>query len=65
MKDIFLILSKVVFEATRGSGYLGDIAIDDVTMVDGACNQSPAGGMFVIKLTSSCISLIIACLQIF
>jgi len=28
---------QVVFEGIRGYGYLGDIAIDDVNMVPGAC----------------------------
>ena len=29
----------LVFQATRGSGYLGDIAIDDVIFREGACPQ--------------------------
>ncbi|XP_047128245.1 MAM and LDL-receptor class A domain-containing protein 1 isoform X1 [Hydra vulgaris] len=32
---------KLIFEATRGLSYTGDIAIDDLIMHDGACN-SPA-----------------------
>ena len=29
----------VIFQATRGSGYQGDIAIDDVTLREEACPQ--------------------------
>ena len=31
-------LFQVIFEATRGSGYLGDIALDDISMADGPCS---------------------------
>ncbi len=36
--------SKVAFEGTRGSGYQGDIAIDDVSFTDGACGGQSVGG---------------------
>lgn len=29
--------SQIIFEGVRGSGYLGDIAIDDVTLKKGEC----------------------------
>eukprot|EP00794_Sanderia_malayensis_P015011 gene15011-16560_t len=32
---------QVTFEAVRGSGYQGDISIDDVTFMDGACASQP------------------------
>lgn len=28
---------QIIFEGVRGSGYLGDIAIDDVTLKKGEC----------------------------
>lgn len=28
---------QIVFEGIRGSGYKGDIALDDISMVDGVC----------------------------
>ena len=31
-----------MIEATVGSGYRGDIAIDDVTMTSGSCSQGMA-----------------------
>ncbi|XP_033751988.1 MAM and LDL-receptor class A domain-containing protein 1-like [Pecten maximus] len=34
---------NLVFEATRGSGYVGDIAIDDVSVKNGACSSSAFG----------------------
>lgn len=30
-------ISQVVFEGIIGSSYLGDTAIDDITVADGAC----------------------------
>lgn len=32
-----LIPLQIIFEGVRGSGYLGDIAIDDVTLKKGEC----------------------------
>lgn len=32
-----LIPPQIIFEGVRGSGYLGDIAIDDVTLKKGEC----------------------------
>ncbi|KAK3752707.1 hypothetical protein QZH41_006612 [Actinostola sp. cb2023] len=32
---------KISFEATRGSNYNGDIALDDIMFKDGACNTGP------------------------
>lgn len=29
--------TQIIFEGVRGSGYLGDIAIDDVTLKKGEC----------------------------
>lgn len=34
-------MCQVIFEAIRGSGYQGDIAIDDVTFTVGACVVLP------------------------
>ena len=34
---------QVAFEGTRGSGYQGDIAIDDVSFKDGPCSSSSSG----------------------
>lgn len=28
---------QIVFEALRGNGYQGDIALDDITITNGAC----------------------------
>ena len=39
MKEIFLTLLQVVFNATRGSDYTGDIAIDDVSVKPGFCRS--------------------------
>lgn len=33
----FLTPPQIIFEGVRGSGYLGDIAIDDVTLKKGEC----------------------------
>lgn len=33
----FLMPLQIIFEGVRGSGYLGDIAIDDVTLKKGEC----------------------------
>ena len=30
---------QVIFEGVRGTSYTGDIAIDDIKMLDGPCNQ--------------------------
>ena len=30
---------QVIFEGVRGTSYTGDIAIDDIKMFDGPCNQ--------------------------
>eukprot|EP00795_Rhopilema_esculentum_P012712 gene12712-3431_t len=30
---------NIIFEGVRGTSYTGDIAIDDIKMLDGACNQ--------------------------
>ena len=32
---------QLVFEATVGYNQLSDIAIDDVDLIDGACNSEP------------------------
>ena len=41
---------RMIFEAQRGSGYVGDIAIDDVEITEGPCIREQ--GMFhVILLT--------------
>ena len=36
-----------MFEALKGKSYLGDIAIDDITMTPGSCSQGmfPKGGI--------------------
>ena len=39
IKEIFLNLLQVVFNATRGSSYTGDIAIDDVSVQPGFCRS--------------------------
>lgn len=39
---------QIIFEGVRGSGYLGDIAIDDVTLKKGECprrQMDPNKGM--------------------
>ena len=30
-----------MFEGVRGSGYTGDIAIDDITLDSGPCDKAP------------------------
>ena len=39
MKEILLTLLQVVFNATRGSSFTGDIAIDDVSVQPGFCRS--------------------------
>ena len=39
MKEILLTLLQVVFNATRGSSFTGDIAIDDVSVKPGLCRS--------------------------
>ena len=34
---------QIVFEATRGDGYRGDIAVDDISARNGSCPQSAEG----------------------
>ena len=31
---------SVVFEASKGAGYRGDIALDDIKITDGACTNN-------------------------
>ena len=38
-----MILLQVIFEGIVGNSYLGDIAVDDVSMTDGPCNQGRDG----------------------
>ncbi|KAH3753403.1 hypothetical protein DPMN_188039 [Dreissena polymorpha] len=42
---------QVLFEATVGDGYLGDIAIDDVTFLQEDCQGQP-GSMLSRKVLS-------------
>lgn len=35
----FVVTPQVVFEGVRGTGYEGDIAIDDVSITTGKCKQ--------------------------
>ena len=51
-KEIFLTLLQVVFNATVGSSYKGDIAIDDVSFKPGFCLSG--------KLRYRYISLVLA-----
>ena len=39
VKKTFSSLSQLIFEGIRGYSYTGDIAIDDLKMLDGPCNQ--------------------------
>ena len=32
---------QLAFEAVRGNGYRGDIALDEIKLVPGKCNASP------------------------
>lgn len=43
--------SQVIFEGVTGTSYTGDIAIDDVEIMDGAC---PLPGVFVNQLHWPC-----------
>ena len=42
-----LIPLQIIFEGVRGSGYLGDIAIDDVTLKKGECPRKVQGRKWV------------------
>ena len=35
--QLFLIATQITFEGIRGSSYTGDIAIDDVSLMEGIC----------------------------
>ena len=55
----YLFLPQIIFEATRGSGYQGDIALDDVYFQAGACptivdptDAPPQGKLFINPLLS-------------
>ena len=39
LHDLQLLSLQVVIEGVVGSGYRGDIAIDDVAMTSGSCGQ--------------------------
>lgn len=51
---------KVIFEGVRGTSYLGDIAIDDVSLTAGSCSQGMdlvsvrLGEMFMICNDGNC-----------
>ena len=36
---------QVIIEGVRGSSYTGDIAIDDTSLIDGACQQIPSASV--------------------
>lgn len=36
---IMTALKQVILEGTRGTGYQGDIAVDDITIANGTCSQ--------------------------
>lgn len=40
MTDFFNLYFQIEFIATRGSGFRGDIAIDNVQLTDGLCGKS-------------------------
>ena len=35
-----VLFPQIVFEGIRGSGYRGDIAIDDIKLINGRCQQT-------------------------
>lgn len=39
----------VVFEASKGKGYKGDIALDDIKVTDGACQNSSKFPYYGVK----------------
>ena len=45
IKNVSLCILQVVFEAIRGKGYRGDMAIDDTSLTDGGCQQYPSNAM--------------------
>jgi len=38
-RDALLLMFQIIIEGTRGNGYLGDIAIDDICLTEGDCNR--------------------------
>lgn len=50
---------KIVFEGVRGISYLGDIAVDDVSLSGGSCNQGDTllkFLLFILKVEQVAIS---------
>ena len=42
---------QFIFEAVRSNGYLSDVAIDDITLDDGACSGN---NMLLLHFVSHC-----------
>jgi len=43
---------QVVFEAVRGNGYHGDIALDDISFTNAACGVQPSDAATVAQMST-------------
>ena len=55
INQYILVLSglQIILEGVNGKSYRGDIAIDDISVTDGACQISSSMYMYTVQCTAS------------